>query len=67
MIVYCEERWNVNMCSFEVRMMISHVIVDVNVLIYDHLMYQVVRPGLNLQPDEDTPHEDQDDFHLPFV
>jgi hypothetical protein len=48
MIVYCVERWNVNMCSFEVRMMISHVIVDVNVLIYDHLMYQVVRPGLNL-------------------
>jgi len=67
MIVYCVERWNVNMCSFEVRMMISHVIVDVNVLIYDHLMYQVVRPGLNLRPGEDTPYEDQDDFHLPFV
>jgi hypothetical protein len=28
MIVYCEERWNVNMCSFEVRMMISHVIAE---------------------------------------
>jgi hypothetical protein len=34
-------------------------LLNVNILIGDHLMYQAVQPGSNLRPDKDTPQEEQ--------
>lgn len=56
-----------DMCIFGICMVMVYVIVRCEYADYDHLMCQVVRPGLDLRLDEGTLREEQvSDFH-PFL